>query len=215
MNDMSSVIVPKSDQINADDLISGPRTITITEVDIRPGTEQPVSIFFEGDDGKPWRPCKSMSRVLVAAWGPDAKLYTGRSVTLYRDPKVKWGGMEVGGIRVSHLSHMDRDMSMALTATKGKRAMYVVKQLVQQERRQQPSQSIEDARRAIENAIDMDDLKRIWTSKSMAPFRGELQADLYAKKEALADFPLSNENPTAAEGRDDPDYGDAFAGDDQ
>lgn len=137
MNDMSRVIVPKSDQINADDLISGPRTITITEVDIRPGTEQPVSIFYNGDEGKPWRPCKSMSRVLVAAWGPDAKAYIGRSVTLYRDPKVKWGGMEVGGIRVSHLSHIDREMIMALTATKGKRAPYTVKPLANAPQQQQ------------------------------------------------------------------------------
>lgn len=144
MNDMSKVIVPKSDQINADDLISGPITITIKGVDIRPGTEQPVSIFFEGDNGKPWRPCKSMSRVLVAAWGADAKQYAGRSVTLYRDPKVKWGGMEVGGIRISHLSHIDRDMVMALTATKGKRAPHTVKPLKQQQQRNSsPSQPSE------------------------------------------------------------------------
>lgn len=144
MNDMSKVIVPKSDQINADDLISGPITITIKGVDIRPGTEQPVSIYFEGDNGKPWRPCKSMSRVLVSAWGPDAKAYIGRSVTLYRDPKVKWGGMEVGGIRVSHLSHIERDMVMALTATKGKRAPHTVKPLKQQQQRNSsPSQPSE------------------------------------------------------------------------
>lgn len=145
MNDMSKVIVPKSDQINADDLISGPITITIKGVDIRPGTEQPVSIYFEGDNGKPWRPCKSMSRVLVSAWGPDAKAYIGRSVTLYRDPKVKWGGMEVGGIRVSHLSHIERDMVMALTATKGKRAPHTVMPLKQQQQRnsspRQPSET--------------------------------------------------------------------------
>lgn len=129
MADMSSVIVPKSDQINADDLVAGPMTIRITEVDIRPGTEQPVSIRYEGDNGRPWKPCKSMSRVLVAAWGPDAKAYAGRSVTLYRDPTVKWGGMEVGGIRVSHMSDIDRPMVMALTATKGSRKPYTVKPL--------------------------------------------------------------------------------------
>jgi hypothetical protein len=129
MNDMSPVIIPKSDQISADDLLSGPITIRIASVDIRPGTEQPVSISFVGDEGRPWRPCKSMSRVLVSAWGPDAKLYAGRSVTLYRDAKVKWGGMEVGGIRISHLSHIDRDLVLALTATKGKKAAYTVKVL--------------------------------------------------------------------------------------
>lgn len=129
MTDMRSVITPKSDQMNADDLLAGPVNITIRDVGIRPGTEQPVSIHYDGDNGKPWKPCKSMCRVLVAAWGPDAKAYIGRSATLYCDPKVKWGGMEVGGIRISHLSHIDRDMVMALTATKGKRAPFVVKPL--------------------------------------------------------------------------------------
>ncbi len=129
MNDMSSVIIPKSDQMNADDLIAGPRTITITDVTIRPGTEQPVSVHFDGDGGKPWKPCKSMCRVLVSAWGPDAKAYVGRSLTLYRDASVKWGGMEVGGIRVSHMTNIDRDMVLALTATKGSRKPHTVKVL--------------------------------------------------------------------------------------
>lgn len=131
MTDMSLVIVPKCDQITADDLLSGPLTITITGVTIKGGAEQPVEIAYEGGDGKPWRPCKSMSRVLVAAWGPDAKVYAGRKVTLYRDPKVKWGGMEVGGIRISHMSHINGSMTMALTATKGSKKAFTVQPLVE------------------------------------------------------------------------------------
>jgi hypothetical protein len=104
MNDMRAVIEPKSDQMNADDLLSGPKTITITKVDIRPGTEQPVSMWYEGDGGKPFKPCKSMARVMVHCWGPDASQYIGRSMTLYCDPKVLWGGMAVGGIRISHMT---------------------------------------------------------------------------------------------------------------
>lgn len=126
-SDMSKAIQPKSDQINADDFLSGPRTFRVKSVSITPGTEQPVTIQLE--DSKPWRPCKSMSRLLVAAWGPDAKVYAGRSVTLYCDPKVKWGGMEVGGIRVSHMSHIDTDLVLALTMTKGKKAPTRVKPL--------------------------------------------------------------------------------------
>jgi len=126
---MRSVIVPKSDQINADDLLAGPRTVTITRVAITPGSEQPVSMFFEGDGGKPYRPCKSMCRLLVHAWGPDAAAYAGRGMTLYRDPKVRWGGLDVGGIRLRHLSHLDREMVMALTVTKGSRKPYTVKPL--------------------------------------------------------------------------------------
>ncbi len=143
MTDMRPVIQPKSDQYNAEDFIAGPRTFQIESVDIRGGAEQPVSIRLAGED-RVWRPCKSMSRVLVAAWGPDASQYRGRSVTLYRDAKVKWAGLEVGGIRVSHLSHIERDMVMALTATKGKRAPHTVKPLKQQQQRnsspRQPSE---------------------------------------------------------------------------
>ena len=129
MLDMSPVIVPKSDQISSDDFLSGPRTYSIVSVEINPGTEQPVQIKLAGEN-RVWRPCKSMARCLVAAWGPDAKLYSGKSVTLYRDPKVKWGGLEVGGVRISHMSHIDRPLSMALTATKGRRADYTVKPLI-------------------------------------------------------------------------------------
>lgn len=139
MSDMSQVIQPKSDQINADDLIAGPMTIKITDVKVQGGQEQPVSIHFAGS-GKVYRPCKSMSRVLVAAWGADAKNYVGRSLTLYRDPKVKWGGMEVGGIRISHMTHIERDMTMMLTMTKQNRAPHKVKVLhgQQEQQRQDP-----------------------------------------------------------------------------
>jgi len=128
--DMTPTIVPKSDQKNADDLLSGPITIKITKVSIRPGTEQPVSVFFEGDEGKPWKPCKSMARVLVFAWGPDASKYVGRSLTLFCDPKVRWAGMEVGGIRISHMSDIDSSITMALTVTRANKKPFTVQPLV-------------------------------------------------------------------------------------
>lgn len=128
MNDMTQVIVAKSDQINADDLLGRDLTITIEDVIIKGGQEQPVSIVFAGSD-KVFRPCKSMSRVLVNVWGADAKQYIGRSMTLYRDPTVKWGGMEVGGIRISHMSDIDANVTMALTMTKANRKPFTVKPL--------------------------------------------------------------------------------------
>ena len=126
--DMRTVIQPKSDQLNADDFVGGPRTVRITGVEIRSG-EQPISVHFEGDNGKPWKPCKTTARLMVAAWGPDASQYKGRSLTLYRDPTVKWAGLEVGGIRISHMSHIDNDMIYAATVTKGKRAPIKIKPL--------------------------------------------------------------------------------------
>ena len=128
MSNMAAVIVPKSDQINADDLIAGEMTITITGVTVVGGTDQPVSISFSGST-KVYRPCKSMSRVLVAAWGADANQYVGRSLTLYRDPTVKWGGMAVGGIRIGAMSHLERELVLMLTMTKQNRAPHKVKVL--------------------------------------------------------------------------------------
>lgn len=207
MNDMTQVIVPKSDQINADDLIAGPRTIRITGVTIRPGTEQPVSIHFDGDNGKPWKTCKSMNRVLVHAWGPDANAYVGRAVTIYRDPDVKWGGMKVGGIRISHLSNIEREMVMALTETKGKRTPFIVKPLANApaatNATQQPDLTLDQARADIAAAQDLDALKVVWQRKSMAPFRDELKGALDAQKAALSFEP---------EGRTDTDHGDQHDG---
>lgn len=145
MSDMTQVIQPKSDQINADDLIGGPMTVTIASVKITPGTEQPIQMTLR-ETGKYYRPCKSMARVMVQAWGADASQYTGRSLTLYRDPKVKWGGMEVGGIRISHMSHIEREMVFMLTMSKANRAPTKVKPLAAQQR---------DQHQEPENALDL------------------------------------------------------------
>lgn len=126
--DISSTLTAKSNQLNTDDLISGPITIQISGVSAG-SPDQPVAIGYEGDEGKPWYPCKSMRRVLVAAWGTDASQYVGRRVTLFRDPEVMYGGIKVGGIRLSHLSDIDRPLSIALTVTRQKRAPYRVQPL--------------------------------------------------------------------------------------
>ncbi len=123
--DISNTIKPKSDQLNADDLIAGPRDIIITAVKVTK-SDPPVSIHFEGDDGKPYKPCLSMRRVMVAIWGKDSNTYIGRALRLFRDPKVKYGSEEVGGIRISHASHFENSITMALTITRAKRAPYTV-----------------------------------------------------------------------------------------
>lgn len=124
---LRDTIIPKSDQLNADDLLAGPITVTITGVTRGNTDEQPVSVAIVGH--RPYKPCKSMRRVLIAAWGDDGREWVGRSMTLYCDPSVKFGGVQVGGIRISHLSDIASDMQMALTATKGKRAPYTVRRL--------------------------------------------------------------------------------------
>jgi hypothetical protein len=142
MSDMSQVIVAKSDQINAGDLVGISRTVKVAAVNVQPGTEQPVAVKIEGDN-KVFRPCKSMSRVLVAAWGADSAKYAGRSMTLYCDPDVLWAGMKVGGIRISHMSHIDGPITLALAENKKNRKLFTVKPL--QQRANTPAASLPDA----------------------------------------------------------------------
>lgn len=152
--DISNTIVPRSDQLNAEDLLTGPRTFTVDKVS-KGSAEQPVDVHLVESPGRPFRPSKTVRRILVAAWGPDAAAYAGRRMTLYRDPDVKFGGLDVGGIRVSHLSHIDKPLTLALTVTRGKRQAYVV-------------QPLTEAPPARADGVDRAQLSRI----------GELMADL-------------------------------------
>lgn len=128
ITNLRDTITPKSDQINADDLQGTSKTITVTSV--KAGTpDQPVTINYEGDNGRPYKPCKSMRRVLIHAWGEDGRKWVGQSMTLYCDPEVKFGGVKVGGIRISHLTGLDRKLDLSLTVTKAKRAPYTVEPL--------------------------------------------------------------------------------------
>lgn len=126
--DISNTLAPKSDQMDYEDLISGPKTLTISGIRKGPSAEQPVQVDFEEFD-RPWRPAKTVRRVLVACWGPDASVYVGRKVTLFGDPAVTWAGEAVGGIRLSHASDIDGPVTVALTIRRGKRSPFTVQPL--------------------------------------------------------------------------------------
>jgi hypothetical protein len=127
--DLTPTIIPKADQINADDLMTGPRTVTIIEVK-KGSAEQPVNIVTEEfGPARPYKPGKSMRRVLVACWGPEASAYVGRKMTLFTDPTIRFGGQAVGGIRIAALSHLDATREINLTVTRGKREPFTVQPL--------------------------------------------------------------------------------------
>lgn len=126
--DISPTIEPNSDQLNADDLIAGPQTVTITDV-TKGSSEQPVNIHLAEYPRRAYRPSKSMRRVLVAAWGTDAAAYVGRRLTLYRDPDITFGREKVGGIRISAMSGIDKPLTVPLTVSRGKRARVTIQPL--------------------------------------------------------------------------------------
>jgi len=123
--DLSESIVPRSDQLNSDDLIAGPVTVTITEVKAG-NAEQPVEVHLAEFPGRPYKPSKSMRRVLVQAWGAEANTYTGRRLELFRNPEIKFGGVVVGGIEISKMSHIPKRFTASLMVTRGKRKAHHV-----------------------------------------------------------------------------------------
>jgi hypothetical protein len=218
MSDMLKVIEPKSDQINAEDLIGRDMTITITGVQVRAGTEQPVSMKFEGSE-KVFRPCKTVSRIIVAAWGPDTSAYPGRSMTLYRDDTVKWAGMAVGGIRVKAISHIEQPLKLALAESKQNRKITVVQPL--KVAAQQPNAAekwVNDHLGFVTGATTLERLAAVQVAgeKAMAklatgnPALHDRVMAAYAKR--LDD--LSDDDTFEPEGRTDSDHGERFTGDD-
>lgn len=129
-NWIAKSIVPKSDQLNTEDLLSGP--ITVTVMDVQQGTaEQPIAILIDGR--QPYKPCKTMRKVLVYCWTDQAANWIGKRMTLYAEPSVKWAGIEVGGIRISHLSGIEATVMLMLSESRGKRKAYTVHPLAEVE----------------------------------------------------------------------------------
>jgi hypothetical protein len=89
--DITKTVEPRSDQLNFDDVATHDLTITIVEVKGGP-PDQPVHLHNAEFPGRPYKPGKSMRRVLIAAWGTEASAYVGRKITLYGDPTIRFCG---------------------------------------------------------------------------------------------------------------------------
>jgi len=122
-NDLSSTVIAKSDQLNADELID-PIIITVTRVDKVSAKDQPVHIHSNGL--QPYKPCLTMRRMLIAAWGKYKDEWVGRSMIVFCDPEVMWAGKEQGGIRVSHVSNIEGPVSKMLAVTRGRKKLFTL-----------------------------------------------------------------------------------------
>ena len=165
--DLSDTIAATSEQLDAVDLLAGPRTFTIARVE-QGSIEQPVNIHLVGFP-RPWRPGKSMRRVLVACWGPDASCYPGRRVRLYCDPGVMFGKDRVGGTRIAALSHIDKPTTVPLLVSRGKAAMFTVQPLAAERT------SAAEATQRVAGCLDVDLLRAMWKHADVA-LREQIQA---------------------------------------
>jgi hypothetical protein len=165
--DMTESLAPKSDQLDAVDLLSGPRTFTIEQVS-KGNPEQPFNFHLEGFP-RVWRPGKSMRRVIVAAWGGKTSAYVGQRVTLYCDPAVQFGGDTVGGTRISHMSGIDKPLKVPLLIKRGKSAMFTVQPLPDAPKAVAPAEPAKDWRGLADAAEgDPDTLRAIWIDAKAA-----------------------------------------------
>ena len=167
--DITATTAPKSDQQNYDDFVGGPKTVTVSEVKAG-SAEQPVEIHLLEFPGRPFKPSKSMRRVLVACWGPEASAYVGRRLTLFGDGSVKFGGATVGGIRIAALSDIPKAQVISLTVTRGKRAPFTVQPLLEV-----------DHAAALKGAKTLMKLHDAWQATTKA---GASTAELIALKDA-------------------------------
>lgn len=153
---MRVTIQKKTDQLNFEDFLGGV-TRTVTVAGVKKGTkEQPYDIELEGDQ-RVWRPPSTVLKILVAAWGDDATVWVGRHATLYGDPDVRFGREKVGGIRVSHLSHLDGPLQLSLTETRGKRTVHTIQPLVEA-----PGPATVPTER-VRATTDVNELRDMWT----------------------------------------------------
>jgi hypothetical protein len=151
---IEDTLAPTSDQLDAVDLLGGPRTFTISDVS-RGNAEQPVNVHL-AEFPRVWRPGKSMRRVLAACWGPEASEWVGRRVTLYCDEKVTFGNDVVGGTRISHLSHLEKAKKIPLLVKRGKSATFTVQPLTEAPAPPEPTAA------EVAACVDVDELKAMW-----------------------------------------------------
>lgn len=219
MTTLAEALAPKSDQLNAADLISGPRVLKITKARIsKEDRATKIVLNFEGDNGKPWKPCKTMGRGMVMAWAiTDEEQFVGKSVRVYRDPTVTFGAEgEIGGIRISHLSHIDKPATAKLMVSKGKYALFTFNPLVTEAPRQTAEEWAETHIAAVERVDSLERLAEMQTNSAralekLAATKAETHKrviDAYAQR--LDELSANNEPAT---GRADTDHGDQFPGD--
>lgn len=144
MTDITFALEAKSNQLNAADIMGCNRVITIRDVKVSK-SDQPVAVYFDGDNNRPWLPSKGMRRILAAAWGVDSSKWIGKHVELFFEPSVMYAGKEVGGIRIKSLSDISSNgLHCSLTINRQKREPYPVSLLVV-EAKEYPSDRFEKA----------------------------------------------------------------------
>lgn len=104
MANVSQAMKAKSDQLNYIDIGEGEILITIENVQVTNSDQQPVFVFYQGCNNRPYKPSKGMIRLMAGAWGEESDAWIGKSLKLFGDATVRFGKGEVGGLRIRSMS---------------------------------------------------------------------------------------------------------------
>lgn len=129
--DIRAATKPKSDQLNYETFLTGPQTFTVSKV--TPGDrDHPVFIHMNECPATPYKPSKGMLKCIAQpdGWGDKSSQWVGKSITLYGDPTVIYGGVEVGGIKVAALSDINGDYETLISSRRGIRKPHLIKKIV-------------------------------------------------------------------------------------
>lgn len=181
MPDVSAAIAPKSQQLDNIELRGkGPQIFTITGVDVRETLDQPLIVHL-AEFPRPWKPGKTMGRVLAQCWGLDSDDWIGKRVELFADESIKFGNDTPGGTRISRLSDIDGPKAAAILLGQGKPGLYKVEPLPDEP---QPAAPPEPTAEEVAACVDVDQLKAMW--RSAGP---EIRAQIEARVTALNEEP--------------------------
>lgn len=196
MADIRATLEAKSDQLNATDIMGIDLVIRIRAVNVTASKDQPVAVFFDGDNNRPWKPSKGMRRILAGAWGPETDHWIGKHAQLHFDPTVKYAGQEVGGIRVKALSDIDqRGLVFVQAISKQKREPYHVPLLVVKQA-MYPDDKFQQALSAMEKKMKAGEMT-LHQIIAKCQQTGRLSAAQLAQLEAVA--------PVVVEEQDEPE----------
>lgn len=191
IRDLRSTIVPKGDQLNSEQLLGGPLVITVTDVKVGAGDEQPVSVFYALDPQRPFKPCKTMRKLLIHAWGVDGTQWVGKSLELFNEPSIKFGGETVGGIRISRMSGINpKGIEVSLTATRGRKALHKVMPL-------KSSPELVAALEAIESATNKASLEKAKALAKALTSEADAESALAAYKRRVESLKAAATAPTS------------------
>lgn len=126
----------KSDRLNYEDFIMGPQDFTIARLGKKIDQGNPrLLMFFEGREETPYWASKGMLKCLsnVDGWGEsEFSEWVGRKVRLFGEPTVVYAGKEMGGIQISHISHIEKEFTTKITLRRGLRVDFTIYPLIEE-----------------------------------------------------------------------------------